>query len=34
MKITESQEMYLETILVLSKQGDVRAIDIGRAMNF
>ena len=34
MKITESAEMYLETILVLSKQGDVRAIDIGRAMNF
>ena len=34
MKITESAEMYLETILVLSKQGDVRAINIGRAMNF
>ncbi len=26
--------MYLETILVLSKQGDVRAIDIVRAMDF
>lgn len=34
MKITESAEMYLETIHVLSKQGDVRAIDIGRAMGF
>ena len=27
-KIGESAEMYLETILILSKQGDVRAIDI------
>lgn len=26
--------MYLETILVLSKQGDVHSIDIARAMNF
>ena len=26
--------MYLETILILSKQGDVRSIDIVRAMNF
>ena len=34
MKIGESAEMYLETILVLSKQGNVRAIDIVRAMNF
>lgn len=34
MKITESAEMYLETILVLSKQGDVRAIDICKSMNF
>lgn len=34
MKISESAEMYLETILVLSKKGDVHAIDIVRAMNF
>lgn len=34
MKIRESAEMYLETILVLSKEGDVRSIDIARAMNF
>ncbi len=34
MKITESAEMYLETILILSKKGDVRAIDIVREMNF
>ena len=34
MKIRESAEMYLETILVLSKQGTVRSIDIARAMNF
>ena len=34
MKIRESAEMYLETILVLSKQGDVRSIDIARAMDF
>ena len=34
MKIRESAEMYLETILVLSKQGAVRSIDIARAMNF
>lgn len=34
MKISESAEMYLETILVLSKEGEVRAIDIARAMNF
>ena len=34
MKIGESAEMYLETILILSKKGDVHAIDIVRAMNF
>ena len=34
MKISESAEMYLETILLLSKKGDVHAIDIVRAMNF
>lgn len=34
MEIHESAEMYLETILVLSKQGPVRSIDIARAMNF
>lgn len=34
MKISESLEMYLETILVLSKKGPVRSIDIARAMNF
>lgn len=34
MKISESAEMYLETILVLSQKGDVHAIDIVRAMNF
>lgn len=34
MQIRESAEMYLETILVLSKKGDVRSIDIARAMNF
>ena len=34
MIIRESAEMYLETILVLSKKGDVRSIDIARAMNF
>jgi len=34
MKVSESAEMYLETILVLSKQGDVHSIDIVRAMNF
>jgi len=34
MQIRESAEMYLETILVLSKKGQVRAIDIARAMNF
>ncbi len=34
MQIRESAEMYLETILVLSKNGEVRAIDIAKAMNF
>lgn len=34
MKIRESAEMYLETILVLSGKGNVRSIDIARAMNF
>ena len=34
MQIRESAEMYLETILVLSKKGDVRSIDIARAMEF
>lgn len=34
MKIGESAEMYLETILMLSKKGDVHAIDIVREMDF
>lgn len=34
MQIRESAEMYLETILILSKKGDVHSIDIARAMNF
>ena len=34
MIIRESAEMYLETILVLSQKGEVRSIDIARAMNF
>ena len=34
MVIKESAEMYLETILVLSKQGVVRSIDIAKEMNF
>lgn len=34
MQIRESAEMYLETILVLSQKGDVRSIDIARAMDF
>ncbi len=34
MVIKESAEMYLETILVLSKQGSVRSIDIAKEMNF
>lgn len=34
MKIRESAEMYLETILILSKKGAVRSIDIAKSMNF
>lgn len=34
MVIGESAEMYLETILVLSKNGSVRSIDIAKEMNF
>ena len=34
MVIKESAEMYLETILVLSKNGPVRSIDIAKEMNF
>ena len=34
MVIKESAEMYLETILVLSKKGAVRAIDVAKEMNF
>ena len=34
MIIRESAEMYLETILVLSKSGKVRSIDIAKSMNF
>ena len=34
MTIKESAEMYLETILVLSKKGAVRSIDVAKEMNF
>jgi len=34
MQIRESAEMYLKTILLLSKKGKVHSIDIARAMNF
>lgn len=34
MQIRESAEMYLETILILSKKGAVRSIDIAKEMNF
>ena len=34
MVIKESAEMYLETILVLSKKGAVRAIDVAKELNF
>jgi Mn-dependent DtxR family transcriptional regulator len=34
MVIRESAEMYLETILVLSKEGAVRSIDIAKALNY
>lgn len=34
MIIRESGEMYLETILVLSKKGKVRSIDVAKAMGY
>ena len=35
MTIQESAEMYLETILILSKEnGSVRSIDVAKKMNF
>lgn len=34
MQLLESGEMYLETILVLSQKGSVRAIDISNEMNY
>ena len=34
MVIRESAEMYLETILILSKEGAVRSIDVAKALNF
>jgi Mn-dependent DtxR family transcriptional regulator len=34
MKLQESGEMYLESILVLSKKGNVRSIDICEYMGF
>jgi Mn-dependent DtxR family transcriptional regulator len=34
MNVTESSQMYLETILVLSKKGPVRSIDIANEMEF
>ncbi len=34
MHLQESGQMYLETLLVLSKKGGVRAIDIGEYMGF
>ena len=34
MKIQESAEMYLETILVLQNQGPVRAVDIAKNLGF
>ncbi|MBO4639172.1 MAG: metal-dependent transcriptional regulator [Treponema sp.] len=34
MVIRESAEMYLETILVLSKEGAVRSIDVAKSLNF
>ena len=33
MALQESGEMYLETIYILSKNGDVRSIDIANEMN-
>ena len=34
MRLLESGEMYLETILILSKKGQVRAVDVGEYMGF
>ena len=34
MHLQESGEMYLETILVLSKKGDVRSVDVGEYMGY
>ena len=34
MKIQESGEMYLETILILSQKGSVRSIDVCEEMGF
>ncbi len=34
MHLQESGEMYLETVLILSKKGPVRAIDVGEYMGF
>ena len=33
-RIQESGEMYLETILILSQKGPVRAIDVGEEMGY
>ncbi len=34
MQLQESGEMYLETILILSKKGTVRSVDVGEYMGF
>ena len=34
MRLHESGEMYLETILILSKKGSVRSIDVSEYMGF
>lgn len=34
MRLQESGEMYLETILVLSKRGNVRSIDVSEYMGY
>lgn len=34
LRIMESGEMYLETVLVLSQKGRVRAVDVGEYMGF
>ena len=34
MTLQESGEMYLETILILSKRGDVRSIDVSEYMGY